>query len=79
MKERKIYRHDRCIGHALTRNEFIRLDPGRTGLHKVYDRYAYLNEKRHALDLWTVRLLRIVEPSKTNNGNVVPLRTEMSR
>ncbi len=32
------------------------------GLHKVYDRYAYLDEKRHALDLWAARLRSIVEP-----------------
>jgi integrase len=27
------------------------------GLHKVYDRYAYLDEKRRALDLWAGRLI----------------------
>jgi hypothetical protein len=32
------------------------------GLHKVYDRYAYLDEKRHALDLWAALLRSIVEP-----------------
>jgi integrase len=31
----------------------------KTGLHKVYDQYAYLNEKRHALELWTARLRSI--------------------
>jgi hypothetical protein len=30
------------------------------GLHRVYDQYAYLDEKRQALSLWTERLLRIV-------------------
>jgi integrase len=30
------------------------------GLHKVYDQYAYLDEKRLALTLWTERLRRIV-------------------
>jgi integrase len=51
----------------------------KTGLHKVYDQYAYLNEKRHALGLWTARLGSIVEPSLSNNANVVQLRTEMGR
>ena len=41
------------------------------GLHKVYDQYAYLDEKRHALELWASRLKRMVSPS---DGNVVPLR-----
>ena len=30
------------------------------GLHKVYDQFAYLDEKRHALELWTDRLRDIV-------------------
>jgi integrase len=45
----------------------------KTGLHKVYDQYAYLNEKRHALELWTARLRSIVEPTRSND-NVVQLR-----
>ena len=28
------------------------------GLHKVYDQHAYLDEKRHALELWAKRLAR---------------------
>ena len=32
------------------------------GLHGVYDLYAYLDEKRRALELWGVRLRAIVEP-----------------
>jgi integrase len=40
------------------------------GLHKVYDRYAYLDEKRYALDAWAARLGTILEPS---TGNVVSL------
>ena len=28
----------------------------RPGLHKVYDQYAYLDEKRLALDAWAARL-----------------------
>jgi integrase len=31
------------------------------GLHRVYDQYAYLDEKRQALTLWTERLLGIVQ------------------
>jgi integrase len=37
------------------------------GLHKVYDQYAYLDEKRRALDLWAARLRGIVEPSAPSN------------
>jgi integrase len=32
------------------------------GLHKVYDQYAYLDEKRFALDAWAARLRSIIEP-----------------
>ena len=41
------------------------------GLHKVYDQYAYLDEKRFALDAWAARLRDIISP-KTDN--VVELR-----
>jgi integrase len=41
------------------------------GLHKVYDQHAYLDEKRHALELWAKRLRDIVEPAP---ANVVTLR-----
>jgi hypothetical protein len=41
------------------------------GLHKVYDQYAYLDEKRFALDAWAARLRSIVEPPP---ANVVELR-----
>jgi integrase len=41
------------------------------GLHKVYDQYAYLDEKRFALDVWAARLRSIVNPKA---GNVVELR-----
>jgi integrase len=42
------------------------------GLHKVYDLHAYLDEKRHALDLWSNRLRDIIEPPP---ANVVQLET----
>jgi integrase len=42
------------------------------GLHRVYDQYAYLDEKRRALELWAQRLWNIVEP--TTGRNVVILR-----
>ena len=42
----------------------------RPGLHKVYDQYAYLDEKRFALDAWAARLRTIIEPTP---GNVVSL------
>jgi integrase len=42
-------------------------DPGVTA---VYDRYEYLDEKRHALDAWASHLDRILNPP---GDNVVPL------
>jgi integrase len=36
------------------------------GLHKVYDQHAYVDEKRHALDLWAVRVRDIVGPAPAN-------------
>jgi integrase len=34
------------------------------GLHKVYDQFAYLDEKRHALELWARRLMGLVGECK---------------
>jgi integrase len=42
------------IGHA------------KPGLHKIYDQYAYLPERQHALELWAQRLRSIVEPPPDN-------------
>jgi integrase len=36
------------------------------GLHKVYDQFAYLDEKRRALELWAARLGTILERRATN-------------
>jgi hypothetical protein len=36
------------------------------GLHKVYDQHIYLDEKRHALELWAGRLRDIVQPVPAN-------------
>ena len=36
------------------------------GLHKVYDQHAYLDEKRHALELWTAKLRAIIKPAPDN-------------
>jgi integrase len=36
------------------------------GLHRVYDQYAYVDEKRHALELWAKRLRDIVIPPPAN-------------
>jgi integrase len=33
------------------------------GLHKVYDQHAYRDEKRRALELWSAKLVSIVEPN----------------
>ena len=38
------------------------------GLHKIYDQYAYLDEKRHALALWTARLRSIVDAAAGQRG-----------
>jgi integrase len=38
----------------------------RPGLHKVYDQHSYINEKRHALELWAARLRSIIEPPPAN-------------
>jgi integrase len=36
------------------------------GLHKVYDQWAYIDEKREALALWSTRLTNIVIPPPDN-------------
>jgi integrase len=36
------------------------------GLHKIYDQHTYIDEKRHALELWWGRLQSIVEPPPAN-------------
>lgn len=36
------------------------------GLHKVYDQFAYMDEKRHALELWEGRLRQILRPAPSN-------------
>jgi integrase len=36
------------------------------GLHKVYDQHLYVDEKRHALELWAGRLRDIVTPPPEN-------------
>jgi integrase len=48
-----------CIAHA------------QPGLHQVYDRHSYREEKRRALQLWAARLKEIVEPHETSN--VIPI------
>ena len=47
------------IGHA------------KPGLHKIYDQFAYLDEKRHALELWAARVRSLIEPPP---DKVIPLR-----
>ena len=44
----------------------------RPGLHKVYDLYAYRDEKRHCLELWEARLEGILTPRHAGD-NVVAL------
>ena len=36
------------------------------GLHRIYDQHAYLDEKRHALELWSARLRDILTPPPAN-------------
>jgi integrase len=36
------------------------------GLHKVYDQFAYVDEKRQALDLWAARVRNIIDPPASN-------------
>jgi integrase len=50
---------ERVLGHVIG------------GVRGVYDRYAYLDEKREALDRWAARLRGIVDPSPEN---VIELR-----
>jgi integrase len=50
---------ERVLGHVIG------------GVRGIYDRYAYLDEKREALDLWAARLDEIVSPPP---DNIVPLR-----
>ncbi len=50
---------ERVLGHVIG------------GVRGIYDRYAYLDEKREALELWAARIGEIVNPPPTN---VVPLR-----
>jgi hypothetical protein len=38
------------------------------GLHKVYDQFAYLDEKRSALTAWEARLRSIVAPSPSSDN-----------
>lgn len=40
------------------------------GLHQVYDRHSYRDEKRRALELWANRLAALVEP---NDNNVIQI------
>lgn len=45
-------------------------------LHKIYDQWAYLDEKREALELWAARLMNIVEPPPIDApaANIIALR-----
>jgi integrase len=48
-----------CIAHA------------QHGLHKIYDRHGYRDEKRRAFELWAARVREIIEPGTP--GNVVSI------
>jgi hypothetical protein len=50
---------ERCLGHVID------------GVRGVYDRHAYLDEKRAAFESLAAQIERIVNPQE----NVVPLRT----
>jgi integrase len=51
--------------------EFV-IAHAKPGLHKVYDQYAYLPERRHALELWAQRLRSITEPPF--DAKILPIR-----
>lgn len=54
---------------ALPISELVRelvIAHAKPGLHKVYDQYAYLDEKREALERWAAKLRDIVEPPPAN-------------
>ena len=40
------------------------------GLHKVYDQFAYLDEKRQALELWAAHLRNVTSPTPANVLNL---------
>jgi integrase len=42
------------------------------GLHRVYDQFAHLDERRRAMDLWAARLRNIVNPTPKSN-NVIQI------
>jgi len=42
------------------------------GLHKVYDLHSYQAEKRECLELWEKRLLAIVDPKPSGDGEPPP-------
>ena len=44
------------------------------GLHKVYDRHAYEDEKRHCLELWEARLFSIVGPRSAKIADLAERR-----
>ncbi len=44
-----------CIGHV------------QPGMHRVYDRHSYRDEKRRAFELWASRVEEIAEPGRTDN------------
>jgi integrase len=59
---------------ALPVAEMVReliLAHAQSALHKTYDQYAYLDEKRQALELWAARLKLIVDPP---SANIIALR-----
>ena len=51
----------------------------RPGIKGVYDKYEYGDEKFECLELWSARLMAIVDPSATAaRGNIIPLRKQQS-
>jgi integrase len=51
----------------------LAISHARPGLHKTYDQFAYLDEKRALFGAWSKRLVAIVEPSD-DPDRVVPMR-----
>lgn len=64
---------------ALPAEETVReliLDHQRKGMARVYDRFSFSQEKAQLMNLWSKRLLAIVEPPPANLVDLRAVRTE---
>jgi hypothetical protein len=49
------------------------------GIHAVYDRHAYLAERRDCLEKWERRLAGILDPAPAETVDIGIARTEAAR